>query len=650
MYHQTKISLPPKMAGALIICLFVSVFLILQFTPLGKLYDGTFEPPFLLPVLNTLFIFCTGLIISITCYKNYLFCGTTPILFMGSGALVLGCGGLATGWLLYFSNVNIGVTTYNVSLFVSALMHLLSTLHSNSRLNPEENVPQRSVRLFFLYFLMIVIIVFTILSVHYHILPPFFIQGSGPTPTRQIVLALAFSFYLISGIYLLKYYLHRKVTFFYWYSLGLLLFTLATGILFFIPSLGCSMNWLSRIAQIVASIFFILAVWSAYRENNLKGASINNAIAEIFNESPTYWNDLLNAMTDIVVSFNENGKILQWNKSAERVFGYSHADAVGKQISFISPEKEQIALWTSSIDDTTIKELFENKDFFETRLTKKNGVEFFAEVSKSITSLSYGIVTTLVIRDITERKNLEQDLKLRANELAFLNKELETFSYSVAHDLRSPLQAIMLFNQILLRDYSSFLDKEGVLYLSRIGSSAEKMKDIISDMLNLAQVTRQEIRIQSIDFSSLIHSIANDIQSADSNRVVNITIKPGMYAHGDEDLLRIALQNLLSNAWKFTGKTESPYIECSSMQKENAMVFYISDNGAGFDNTKATCLFQPFRRLHSKADFSGTGVGLAIVDKVIRRHGGEIWAEGEVGKGATFYFTIPGNTDFTFRK
>ncbi len=258
----------------------------------------------------------------------------------------------------------------------------------------------------------------------------------------------------------------------------------------------------------------------------------------------------------------------------------------------------------------------------------------------------YGAIAGSVVawRDVTEQRKIQEELKRSAEELKAANQELEAFSYSVSHDLRAPLRAMIGFSEILEEDYADTLDDEGKEHVQRIKNAADKMNDLINDILSLSRVSRQEIIMQEVDLSSIVTAFVKELQSTNPDRRVEIRIQKGLTVRGDSRLLDIALSNLIRNAWKYTGKIENPRIEFSSYEHNNERVYFVRDNGAGFSMKHAHRLFQPFQRLHADADFRGTGIGLAIVERIIRRHGGRIWAEGEIGKGAAFHFTLNAET------
>lgn len=238
-------------------------------------------------------------------------------------------------------------------------------------------------------------------------------------------------------------------------------------------------------------------------------------------------------------------------------------------------------------------------------------------------------------------EELEQRVSDRTSELEQANKELSAFTYSVSHDLRAPLRRIEGFSKVLLEDYEDQLEGEMKGYIERIMTASLRMSELIEDMLKLSRVTRQEINIDQVDLSSMVEARINLYREENPDRIVNARIKPGLKARGDAALLRIALDNLIDNAWKFTNNEEEAIIEFGITAYDNETVFYVSDNGVGFDMDHADKIFDPFQRVHSGKDYPGTGIGLSIVQRIIERHGGQIWAEAEAAKGTIFYFTLP---------
>ena len=238
------------------------------------------------------------------------------------------------------------------------------------------------------------------------------------------------------------------------------------------------------------------------------------------------------------------------------------------------------------------------------------------------------------------RDELERRVELRTAELAAANKELESFSYSVSHDLRAPLRSIDGFSLALLQDYGDSLDAEARGYFERIRAATRRMGALIEDMLNLARVARAELRRERVNLSAMAHTVLAELQRSDGSRAVECVIEESVEAEGDPRLLRVAMDNLLGNAWKYTSKHASARIEFGQIRKNGSRVFFVRDDGAGFDPAYAGKLFGAFQRLHGSTEFAGTGVGLATVQRIVTRHGGKIWAEAQVEEGATFYFTV----------
>jgi signal transduction histidine kinase len=253
-------------------------------------------------------------------------------------------------------------------------------------------------------------------------------------------------------------------------------------------------------------------------------------------------------------------------------------------------------------------------------------------------------VTGLILAAVlVERRDALRQAKAHAAQLEIVNRELESFSYSVSHDLRSPLRVLDGFSKVLSEEYSDSLDEEGRRILGRICRGANRMARLIDDLLALARITKIEMRRQELNLKSMAQSIIADLRETYPNREIEIIVEDSLSLNADDQLLRIALENLLGNAFKFTEHTERASIKIGSEQQGNLRVYYVQDNGAGFDMKYSSKLFGAFQRLHSEREFPGNGIGLATVQRVIDRHGGRIWGKGEPGKGATFYFTVSGN-------
>lgn len=344
-----------------------------------------------------------------------------------------------------------------------------------------------------------------------------------------------------------------------------------------------------------------------------------------------HFKGLLESAPDAIVIVNQYGDIVLVNTQAERLFGYAHIELSGKKIESLLPERPN-EFFTDP--DSLIMEVV------ELQARRKDGREFPVEISLSRQDAEEGTLISVAIRNITARKQTEAALKIKTKDLEASNKELETFSYSVSHDLRTPLRAIDGFSHVLLEDYAERLDEAGRNALQRIRAASQHMGRLIDDMLALSQVTRREIHLTQTDLSQMAASIIADLREAEPQRKVDFILATELVAVTDAHLAHIALSNLLGNAWKFSERLPHATIEFGNTEQNGELVYFVSDNGAGFDMTYATKLFGAFQRMHGVKDFKGTGIGLATVRRIIDRLGGEIWAVAAPYQGATFYFTL----------
>ncbi len=348
---------------------------------------------------------------------------------------------------------------------------------------------------------------------------------------------------------------------------------------------------------------------------------------------------LLDHMPDHIYFKDAQSRFIRNSRSQARALGLSDpAEAIGKSdFDFfphaqLSYEKEQEII-QSGKPLVDLEEWVVWPDGRETWvLTTK--VPLFDQTGQIVGTFG-------ISRDITERKQAEAALQKAKLELEAANKELEAFSYSVSHDLRAPLRSVDGFSQALLEDFGELLPPEGRNFVERVRSSAQRMAELIDDLLNLSRVTRAQIKSVPVDLTRLAENIAAELQRTHPERSVKFRIAPNLIVRGDPHLLQVVLENFLNNAWKYTSKQEQAEIEFGSRDENDESIYFVRDNGAGFDMAYADKLFGAFQRLHAMTEFPGTGVGLATVQRIIHRHGGRVWAEGAVEQGATFFFTLP---------
>ena len=347
---------------------------------------------------------------------------------------------------------------------------------------------------------------------------------------------------------------------------------------------------------------------------------------------------IVDSSDDGIISTTLDGMVTSWNGGAEAIFGYSDEEMLGQPLSVLLPSDRQ------DEEDVMLARLRrgERVDHYDAVRLRKDGREIAVSMTMSPIRDHSGTLVgaSKVARDITERKQAEYAIA-RAKEAAeTASREYEAFSYSVAHDLRAPLRALDGFSQALLHDYGNVLDDTGRGYLNRVRDSAQYMAQLIDNLLLLARVTQRELTDRPVDLTHLARSALARLRAGTPDREVEVVVEERLVARGDERLLGIAMENLLGNAWKFTRNQPHARIEFGRLDTSRPPTYFVRDNGAGFDMTFSAKLFGVFQRLHTANEFEGTGIGLATVERVIRRHGGRIWAESAVDQGATFYFTL----------
>jgi PAS domain S-box-containing protein len=349
---------------------------------------------------------------------------------------------------------------------------------------------------------------------------------------------------------------------------------------------------------------------------------------------------LLDQAPQPIIVSGADGRILEVNSMTAAEFGYGREELIGQSGGMLIPVRDHAA--RAQRREAILGEPHMRSLGPDLVCVRKDGSEFPAvgRLSPIRTSDGLQFITSLV--NISERKQIEDDLKRANLATEAVNKELAAFAYSVAHDLRQPLRGMTGFSQILLEDFGPQLPQQAQDYLQRIQRASARMGQLIDDMLTLSRISRDELRRGPVNLSALAAEVLDELRKADPGRKVECAIAEGLEVSGDARLLRILLDNLLGNAWKFTGRAARPKIEFGVAPSDGERPFLIRDNGAGFDMAYADKLFGAFQRLHDNHEFPGTGIGLAIAQRIVNRHGGRIWAEGSVGQGATFYFTFSG--------
>lgn len=341
---------------------------------------------------------------------------------------------------------------------------------------------------------------------------------------------------------------------------------------------------------------------------------------------------------DAILSKTLDGIIKSWNAAAKRMYGYAEEEIKGRSVSILAPP-DRIGEVLDIIRKIKAGVLIRD---FETVRRNKAGDEIAVSLTVSPVKTTDGVIigASIISRDITDRKRWEHSLLDLNERLLVSNRELEALGHTLSHDLRGPIQCIEGFSRILLETHAEKLDSEGMRHLKIVNENAQRMRDMISGLLDISRIARAEILREKIDMTALVRIIVQEYRKAEPDRNAEVLIQENLFAEGDVTLLRIAIDNLIRNAWKFTRKRPKTLIEFGRTESGAKTAFFLRDNGAGFDMKVADKMFAVFQRFHSDTEFEGTGIGLATVQRIIHRHNGRIWVETESNRGATFYFTL----------
>ena len=356
---------------------------------------------------------------------------------------------------------------------------------------------------------------------------------------------------------------------------------------------------------------------------------------------------MLDAAPDAMVGVRPDGVIVMANIRTEALFGYERSELLGQPVELLMPgglRDTYPSHRDGELREPRTRPMGEGLDLEGRR---SDGSSFPAEISLSSIETEHGFLALAAIQDVTDRKQAAAEMRearetadRAARELRRTNEELEAFNYAVAHDLRAPLRAIDGFCQALVDDHGDTLDESARGHLDRVRRNVQWMAEMIDGLLGLSRLLRSSLDLTDVDLSALVSETTATLRAAEPDRRVELVIEPGVSAHADAHLLRLLIGNLVENAWKFTAPHERARIEFGVMDRDGRRVFFVRDDGVGFDSRYADKLFGPFQRLHRAEDFPGSGIGLATVDRIVRRHGGEIWGESELERGTTFSFTL----------
>ncbi len=619
------------LTGVAVFYIIVVVILAGPLQTFPQVKNFVYDPPFLIPVLNTIFIFLIGF--SVTWYALYIFLrvGFQTVLWLGVGAFTIGLSAFIGGWFTDISGYNFNMTVFisgvllgSVFNFIGASTVFWKNLGLDSR--------QRVILMSSLYGLGIIWVALASIGTSVGIIPFYFLQGFGITQFCVIVLSISVSLFILSGILLLRAYVRTRRLFWLWYTAGL--FWFATGLLVinFISWEGDTINWLGRLSQFGGYIMFLTAVISVVRESRFKNIPIEQVIAEFGSRSRVNYELLVKSAADAIVAIDNLGRIIMWNPAAEKMFGHSQFEAIGMPFFGVIITSQQLEEYKNALA-RAVRNRPGTASPIEFMSRRKNGEEFPAEITLVPRKISSGrkdenIATTLIIRDITERKKTEQ-LK-------------DDFIGMVSHEIKTPLTVINGALHVL--EFPELSEKDARELLQDAIASAHTMSGIIDNLLELSrsQADRLELHLQDADVAAIASGVMKKLKGMSGMHYLKLVSPEGLPSVKVDPLrLERILFNLVENAIKYSPEGGEVSVNITVEGKD--LVFCVIDHGPGISPENQKKLFQSFEQLGMprRRALEGVGLGLKVCRTLVEAHGGRIWVESEPGKGSKFCFTLP---------
>ncbi len=613
--------------------------------------DRRFEAAIVNLVSNITFIGIASGLIAVISARGFLRTGAWSVLWLGAGSLAFGIAVSLSSVFLTWANVNAAITMHNSGALLAGGLHCLGAFFASNRIAVQEPGPWRRDTVRQVYTASLIVIAVVAAGAVFGKLPPFFVQGEGGTALRQLVVVLDAALFLIVGLAFLRQYASGGALLVYWYALGLLLSALGLAGILMINATGTPLNWMGRAAQWLGGLYLLMAALVTLAEARARQLHVDEVLAGYFLGREANLNRLFESISDAVIVTDETLRVSGWNRGAATVYGWAPEEATGQPVAELLRTE-----YPTDADRRAAEQALRSDGVVRLEVVQhhRDGrrLTVLATISVLKDDLGHVIGTVAINRDITARREAEEEIKRlnatlaqRATELEASNRELEAFAYSVSHDLRAPLRGIDGFSQALQEDCADQLDEMGKSYLRMLRSNAQRMGQLIDDLLALSRVGRQQLQPQPVVLAELVARAWEDLRAQWAGRAVELRVGDLLTCEADAALLKQVFLNLLDNALKFSSQRTPALIEVGCVHAEGrdaAPVYFVKDNGVGFDGQYADRIFGVFQRLHRAEEYPGTGVGLAIVQRVIQRHGGRVWAEGQPDAGATFYFTLGG--------
>jgi signal transduction histidine kinase len=651
----------------------IPIFLILIVILAWLHVETVWAPPVLIPTLNIFFITIIMLFVSILAARNYLHRKSLTILLLGTGTLALGLGGLLAGFSLLENSINSTVTIYNSSACLSGFCILLSAIFS---LKLGSKKLKSNWPLLASYIIIITLISVLVLLVHNHFWPVYFIQGTGPTFFDLAILYTTITLFAISSILLLTKKDDKGTKFNYWYGLGLGLIAIGLFGVSIQMNIGDPLNWVGRISQYFGCLYILIAVILSIRYSGIWMLPWEQALYEIEEKYHSLYNSMNEGVALHKILYNEKGKPVDYlitdvNPSYEDILGLKKDEVIGRRSSEVyGINKPPYLDIYSKVAETGNPENFEtyyepmnlyfNISVFSPKkgefatifedISKRKQIEKDTELLLSQLNQKKDELSTLIEKlektnkklynEIHEHQKTETKLEELVEELKRSNEELQQFANVASHDLQEPLRMVSTFTQLLEQRYKNKLDEDADEFIHYAVDGAKRMQQLINGLLTYSRVTTKGKKFEVTDCNELLERSIGNLRISIAENDAQIVHDPLPTIMADPQQIIQVFQNLISNAIKFRSK-EPPKIHISAQKSENEWIFQVSDNGIGIDSTYHDRIFVIFQRLHKRDEYPGTGMGLAICQKIIERHKGHIWVDSELTKGSKFYFTIP---------